>query len=1073
MTEIYDYMRLLWARVGVPYSPATGLPITAQTVSQMVDRVMALPEGTRAYLLAPVVRGRKGEYRKELAEWQKAGFTRVRIDGEIYPIEDAPALDKKFKHDIEVVVDRIAVREGIETRLADSFEQALKLAEGLAYVDLADGTVAELPPPPRSLGTSAGGEGRRRAQILPSPEEVAARRRSDGAGRRVGAMKGAGLPPNRIVFSEKFACPVSGFTIEEIEPRLFSFNAPQGACPACDGLGEKLLFDPQLVVPNEALTLKQGAVVPWAKSNPPSPYYMQVLGSLAKEFGFNLTTPWQDLPGEVQVVILHGTAGRPVALTFTDGRKSYTVSKAFEGVIGNLNRRMLQTESAWMREELGKYQTAQACETCDGKRLKPEALSVKIGGEDISTITRLSVAAAVGWFGEHRRTSSPPSSSRSPAPSSRKSTSGWASSTTSGSITSTSTAPAARCRAARASASASPARSAAGLSGVLYVLDEPSIGLHQRDNDRLLETLKRLRDLGNTVIVVEHDEDAIRHADHIVDLGPGAGVHGGEIVAQGTLADILACPDSLTGQYLTGARRIEVPSRPAQGQRPQARGPRRAGEQPAERHRRDPARHLLLHHRAVGLGQVEPHRRHALRRRRPHAQRRAGHRRAARQGHRARAVRQGRSRSTSRPIGRTPRSNPATYTGAFTQIRDWFAGLPESGARGYKPGRFSFNVKGGRCEKCQGDGLIKIEMHFLPDVYVTCEECHGKRYNRETLEVKFKGKSIADVLDMTIEDAEEFFKAVPPIRDKMHMLGEVGLGYVKVGQQATTLSGGEAQRVKLAKELSRRSTGQTLYILDEPTTGLHFEDVRKLLEVLQRLVDQGNTVVVIEHNLDVIKTADWVHRPRPRRRRARRRDRRRRARPNKSPPTRAASPGSTWRSCWRGRARRRSRTVPCLSPGIRGRAATCWRGSARQCTGVGLQRPILVGGGAEEFWSQSALTPATSIFARSGRRPGGGNGRSRVCPPSGAGQMLKGWVHPELKLGFEVVAEAPMDGNVDTAHMLVLVDTGRGGSLDSRHLGRRPDRGPHGPICLGHRADRLDQARKLLGASPRCRYGLS
>ena len=821
VTEIYDYMRLLWARVGVPYSPATGEPISAQTVSQMVDRVMALPEGTRAYLLAPVVRGRKGEYRRELAEWQKAGFTRVRIDGEFHAIEEAPALDKKFKHDIEVVVDRIAVREGIETRLADSFEQALKLADGLAYVDLADG-------------------------VVPGRE-------ADALG---GAMKGTGLPANRIVFSEKFACPVSGFTIESIEPRLFSFNAPQGACPACDGLGEKLLFDPQLVVPNEHLSLKQGAIVPWAKSNPPSPYYMQVLASLAAEFGFSLETPWDELPGEVKVVILHGTAGRPVPLTFVDGKKSYTVNKAFEGVIGNLNRRMLQTESAWMRDELSKFQTAQPCETCDGKRLKPEALAVKVGGEDISTVTRFSVAAAVGWFAglDERLTATQQQIARAILKEINERL-GFLNNVgldylnldrTSGTL---SGGESQRIRLA--------SQIGSGLSGVLYVLDEPSIGLHQRDNDRLLETLKRLRDLGNTVIVVEHDEDAIRHADHIVDLGPGAGVHGGEIVAQGSLKDILKSKTSLTGQYLSGQRRIEVPER------------RRAGNGKQITVHGARANNLKDVTVSIPLGTftcitgLSGSGKSSLTLDTLYAG-------AARLLNGARVVAGAHDRITGldhcdkvieidqSPIGRTPRSNPATYTGAFTQIRDWFAGLPESAARGYKAGRFSFNVKGGRCEACQGDGLIKIEMHFLPDVYVTCEECGGKRYNRETLEVKFKGHSIADVLDMTIEDAEEFFKAVPPIRDKMHMLNEVGLGYVKVGQQATTLSGGEAQRVKLAKELSRRSTGQTLYILDEPTTGLHFEDVRKLLEVLQRLVDQGNSVVVIEHNLDVIKVADWI-----------------------------------------------------------------------------------------------------------------------------------------------------------------------------------------------------------------------
>ncbi|MFZ9396186.1 MAG: excinuclease ABC subunit UvrA [Erythrobacter sp.] len=823
VTEIYDYMRLLWARVGVPYSPATGEPISAQTVSQMVDRVMALPEGTRLYLLAPVVRGRKGEYRRELAEWQKAGFTRVRIDGEFYPIEESPALDKKYKHDIEVVVDRIAVKPGLETRLADSFETALKLAEGLAYVDLADG-------------------------VVPGRESDA------GSG---GAMKGAGIPANRIVFSEKFACPVSGFTIEEIEPRLFSFNAPQGACATCDGLGEKQLFDPQLVVPNEALSLKQGAVVPWAKSNPPSPYYMQVLASLAKAYGFDLTTPWNELAPDQRMIILHGTGGLPVELTFKDGRKEYTVRKPFEGVIGNLNRRLLQTESAWMREELGKYQTAQPCETCGGKRLNEKSLSVKVAGCDIATPVKMSVADARAWFlgleaqlGETQR-----QIARAILKEINERL-GFLDNVgldylnldrTSGTL---SGGESQRIRLA--------SQIGSGLSGVLYVLDEPSIGLHQRDNDRLLETLKRLRDLGNTVIVVEHDEDAIRAADHIVDLGPGAGVHGGEVVAEGTLADIeAAAGHSLTADYLTGRRRIEVPARrrKGNGQFITVHGAR--------------ANNLKGVTASIPLGAftcvtgVSGSGKSSFTIDTLHAG-------AARVLGGARVVAGAHDRITGleycdkvieidqSPIGRTPRSNPATYTGAFTQIRDWFAGLPEAQARGYKPGRFSFNVKGGRCEQCQGDGLIKIEMHFLPDVYVTCEECHGRRYNRETLEVKFKGHSIADVLDMTIEDAEEFFKAVPPIRDKMHMLNEVGLGYVKVGQQATTLSGGEAQRVKLAKELSRRSTGQTLYILDEPTTGLHFEDVRKLLEVLHRLVDQGNSVVVIEHNLDVIKTADWI-----------------------------------------------------------------------------------------------------------------------------------------------------------------------------------------------------------------------
>ncbi|MBQ1498802.1 MAG: excinuclease ABC subunit UvrA [Sphingomonas sp.] len=831
VTEIYDYMRLLWARVGIPYSPATGLPISAQTVSQMVDRVLALPEGTRLLLLAPVVRGRKGEYRKELAEWQRAGFQRVRIDGETYLIEEAPALDKKYKHDIEVVIDRLVVRDDIGTRLAESFETALKLAEGLAYVDLVDATVAEV--------TGA------------RVQEARAEFNATG-----GQLKGAGIPDNRIVFSEKFACPVSGFTISEIEPRLFSFNAPQGACPACDGLGEKLVFDEDLVVPNHDLSIKKGAVVPWAKSNPPSPYYMQVLGSLAREFGFSLDTPWRDLPGEVRLIILHGTGGKPVTLTFVDGKKSYDVKKPFEGVIGNLNRRMLQTESAWMREELSKYQAAHPCETCGGARLKPEALAVKIAGEDISHATRLSVVDALGWFKALPETLTPQQKEIARAILKEiDERLGFLNNVgldylnldrTSGTL---SGGESQRIRLA--------SQIGSGLSGVLYVLDEPSIGLHQRDNDMLLATLKRLRDLGNTVLVVEHDEDAIRSADYILDMGPGAGVHGGEIVARGTLDDILATTGSVTADYLNGTREVPVPAKRRKGT-----GKKLTVENATANNLRGVTASIPLGTFTCITG-VSGSGKSSFTIDTLYAA-------AARQLNGARLLAGKHDRITGlqhldkvididqSPIGRTPRSNPATYTGAFTSIRDWFAGLPEAQARGYKPGRFSFNVKGGRCEACQGDGVLKIEMHFLPDVYVTCDVCHGARYNRETLEVKFKGKSIAEVLDMTVEDAVEFFKAVPPIRDKMAMLAEVGLGYVKVGQQATTLSGGEAQRVKLAKELARRATGNTLYILDEPTTGLHFEDVRKLLEVLHALVEQGNTVVVIEHNLDVIKTADWI-----------------------------------------------------------------------------------------------------------------------------------------------------------------------------------------------------------------------
>ncbi|GGE06144.1 UvrABC system protein A [Polymorphobacter glacialis] len=806
VTEIYDYMRLLWARVGVPYSPATGLPITAQTVSQMVDRVMALPEGTRLFLLAPIVRGRKGEYRKELAQLQKDGFTRVKIDGDFHDIDAAPALDKKYKHDIDVVVDRIVVKDGIESRLAESFETALKLAEGLAMAEFAD-----------------------------APE---------------------GQVPERITFSEKFACPVSGFTIAEIEPRLFSFNAPQGACPACDGLGEKLLFDEDLIVPNHALTIDKGAVMPWAKSQPPSPYYQQVLASVGRAYGFTVRSKWTDLTPEAQHAVLHGTAGKPIPLRFEDGRKSYEVVKPFEGVIANLEKRLRATESAWMREELSRYQSSAPCETCHGDRLKPEALAVKIAGETIADAVRRPVSQAFPWaknladkltpkqrtIGERilkeiiERLGFLDNVGLDYLNLDRKS------GTLSGGESQ-------RIRLA--------SQIGSGLSGVLYVLDEPSIGLHQRDNDRLLVTLRRLRDLGNTVLVVEHDEDAIRTADYIVDMGPGAGVHGGEVVARGTLADILATKGSVTGDYLSGRRMVPLPAvrRKGTGKKLTVKNARGNNLQGVTASIPLGTFTCITGVSGSGKSTFTIDTLYAAAARELNGARivMAAHDSIDGLQHLDKVIDIDQS-----PIGRTPRSNPATYTGAFTNIRDWFAGLPESQARGYKPGRFSFNVKGGRCEACSGDGLIKIEMHFLPDVYVTCDVCHGARYNRETLEVKFKGRSIADVLDMTVEDGLEFFKAVPPIRDKLAMLHEVGLGYVKVGQQATTLSGGEAQRVKLAKELARRATGQTLYILDEPTTGLHFEDVRKLLEVLHALVDQGNTVVVIEHNLDVIKTADWV-----------------------------------------------------------------------------------------------------------------------------------------------------------------------------------------------------------------------
>ncbi len=806
VTEIYDYMRLLWARVGIPYSPATGLPIESQTVSQMVDRTLALPEKSRLYLLAPVVRGRKGEYRKELAEFQKKGFQRVKIDGAFYEIDDAPALDKKYKHDIDVVIDRIVVRPDMGARLAESFETALELADGIAIIEFAD-------------------------------------EKDD---------KGA---PRRVTYSAKFACPVSGFTISEIEPRLFSFNNPFGACPACDGIGHEMRIDPDLVVPDPSLSLKKGAIMPWAKSS--SPYYGQTLEALARHFGFKMTAAWEELPEEARDILLYGSKGEAVRFAYDDGLRAYEVRKPFEGVVTNLERRYKETESDWSREEIGRYMSATPCAACGGKRLKPEALAVKIAGRDIGDVTRLSVREAEKWFGalpEQLDDKQNEIAARILKEIRERLrflldvgleylTLSRASGTLSGGESQ-------RIRLA--------SQIGSGLTGVLYVLDEPSIGLHQRDNERLLGTLKRLRDLGNTVIVVEHDEDAILQADYVVDIGPGAGIHGGEIIAKGTPGEVMSNPASLTGKYLTGEMAVKTPSKrrkPTKSRMLRVVGAR--GNNLKDVTAEIPLGTFTCVTGVSGGGKstlvVDTLYKAIARKLNGAMEHPAPHERIEGLEHLDKVIDIDQS-----PIGRTPRSNPATYTGAFTPIREWFAGLPEAKARGYLPGRFSFNVKGGRCEACQGDGLIKIEMHFLPDVYVTCDVCKGKRYDRETLEVKYRDRSIADVLDMTVEEARELFKVVPSIRDKMETLARVGLDYVKVGQQATTLSGGEAQRVKLSKELSKRATGRTLYILDEPTTGLHFHDVAKLLEVLHELVEQGNTVVVIEHNLEVIKTADWI-----------------------------------------------------------------------------------------------------------------------------------------------------------------------------------------------------------------------
>ena len=800
VTEIHDYMRLLWARAGVPYSPATGLPIEAQTVSQMVDRVMAMKPGTKLLLLAPVVRDRKGEYRRELAELQRKGFTRVKVDGKLYEIGEAPSLNRKTKHDIEAVVDRIVVRAGSEQRLADSFETALALADGVVYAEDA------------------------------------------GSG-------------ERTVFSSRFACPVSGFSIEEIEPRLFSFNSPHGACPACDGLGVESFFDPHLVVPDERMSLAGGAIVPWAQAQ--TPYYDQTLQSLSRHFKVLSSTPWRDLPAPVRDKILFGSGEEPVPMAYQDGGRAYTVTKPFEGVIRNLERRYQETDSVWAREEMNRYRAEKPCAVCHGARLKPESLAVKVAGKTIAEASDLSIRRALDWFGGVLPTLTPQR-----AEIARRIlreilerlsflvdvgldylTLARGSATLSGGESQ-------RIRLA--------SQIGSGLTGVLYVLDEPSIGLHQRDNERLLGTLRRLKALGNTVLVVEHDEDAIRSADHLIDMGPAAGINGGYVVATGTPAEVAANPASLTGDYLSGRRRIEIPAmrRAVQPDR-MVRVVGATGNNLKDVTANFPlgtftcvtgvsgggkstlvvdTLYKATSRKLMGSGEVPA----------PHAR------------IEGLALLDKIIDINQSPIGRTPRSNPATYTDLFAPIRDWFAELPESRARGYKPGRFSFNVKGGRCEACQGDGVLKIEMHFLPDVFVTCDTCKGRRYNRETLEIKFRDKSIAEVLAMTVDEAVPYFSAVSRIHDRLKILQQVGLGYIALGQQATTLSGGEAQRIKLSKELARRATGRTLYILDEPTTGLHFEDVRKLLEVLHALVDAGNTVVVIEHNLEVIKTADFI-----------------------------------------------------------------------------------------------------------------------------------------------------------------------------------------------------------------------
>lgn len=799
VTEIYDYMRLLWARVGVPYSPATGLPIESQSVTQMVDRMMELEEGTRLYLLAPIVRGRKGEYKKELGLLTKQGFQRVKIDGEMYEIEDAPALKKNFKHDISVVVDRIVIREGAETRLAQSVETALSLTDGLVIAEMAD-----------------------------SGEEM--------------------------LFSEKFACPVSGFTIDEIEPRIFSFNNPHGACPVCDGIGARLYMNPELIVPDPTKSLKRGAIAPWENSS--SQFHLQALDSICNHFGVSMDTPFKELPETVQDVILYGSGDVSLPLVLDNGKRRFSTHKPFEGVIPNMERRFIETDSNWIREEFSKYQSSALCEGCHGQRLKPEALAVKIKEKTISDIAELSIRRAHLWFSGLEDDLS--DKNKEIARRILKEITDRLGflmnvglnylnlSRTSGTL---SGGESQRIRLA--------SQIGSGLTGVLYVLDEPSIGLHQKDNDRLLETLKGLRDLGNTVIVVEHDADAILSADHLVDMGPLAGNLGGEIVAQGKPEDVFANPKSLTGQYMSGKKEIPTPKKRRKGNGKKLRLEGASLNNLKEINVDFPLGTFTCVTGVSGGGKsslvIETLYKAVAKQISKKRITVGPHKKLIGLEHLDKVVDIDQS-----PIGRTPRSNPATYTGLFDPIRDWFAGLPESKARGYKRGRFSFNVKGGRCEACRGDGVTRIEMHFLPDVYVQCDECKGKRYNRETLEITYKNKTIADVLDMTVDEAYDFFSAIPTIKRKLELLRQVGLGYIHLGQQATTLSGGEAQRVKLSRELSKRATGKTLYILDEPTTGLHFADVHKLLEVLHHLVEQGNSVLVIEHNLDVIKTADHI-----------------------------------------------------------------------------------------------------------------------------------------------------------------------------------------------------------------------
>ena len=809
VTEIYDYMRVLYARAGIPYSPFTGKPITSQTITQIVDLIKKLPKKSTIYIYAPVVRGRKGEYRKDILSYKRRGFRKIKIDNILYDIDKSPNLDKKLKHDISVLVDRIVLNSKLGNRLAESVETAVNLANGLVFVEYEDET---LPQKHRKV--------------------------------------------EKLIYSTKFACPDSGFTIEEIEPRLFSFNSPYGACEECEGIGMKLNVDPNLVVPDERKSLADGAIEPWAKST--TLYYAQTLSSLAKHYGFSLDEKWKKIPKKIKDIILYGSDEDEIKFNYDDGYEKYSYKKTFEGVINNLERRFLESDSEWKREAISEYQSDTACEACNGDRLKEEALCVKINGLNISEVTKKSISASAEWFkdlvnhidkrqfkiAEHvlkeinERLNFLLNVGLDYLTLSRES------GTLSGG-------EAQRIRLA--------SQIGSGLTGVLYVLDEPSIGLHQKDNVKLINALKRLRDLGNTVIVVEHDTETMENADHIIDLGPEAGTNGGQVTSQGTYDEIKRDKNSITGQYLANKKKIEIPKSrriAKNGRFVEINGA--TGNNLNNVNLKIPTGTFTCVTGVSGSGKstlILQTLFHALNLTLNNKAKKAP---KAFKGYKGVELIDKIIDIDQSPIGRTPRSNPATYTGAFGPIRDWFTSLPESKTRGYKPGRFSFNVKGGRCEACEGDGVITYEMHFLPDVYIQCDECKGTRYNRETLEIKFKGKSIADVLDMSVDEGCEYFENISNIKTKLLTLKKVGLGYIKIGQQATTLSGGEAQRIKLAKELSKRSTGRTMYILDEPTTGLHQHDIKKLLEILHTFVKLGNTVVVIEHNLDVIKTADYI-----------------------------------------------------------------------------------------------------------------------------------------------------------------------------------------------------------------------